>query len=337
MQDQRRPQVRDHETKAESTLRDTLTAQNEELNGKDEIGHGSDSEIKGECNEEANDVKHNNRLTSFARSTIFKFAVPFAWKTFFYNFRRALVATLLFEIVLGLLFYRFEHRYLLPRFVYYLLAVLLPVTVIGWHSALSGREASLAIKWKVVLASTATCVWIGVLGWQVWTVLNPVNCSPGAYCIAIALLGQEDLNYRSSESGRNVSNLLLRALERQYANEDGSSDTIEIRLFGVISSSTQAEYMRKHIGAHLVIWGRLQREQLDICINTSPQLNQIDNPDIPQPVPIMGRTLVSVVSMRYDDVDTIERILEQIQGISQFELGLAYFFSQDSVDPNFRF
>ncbi len=51
-------------------------------------------------------------------------------KEFFHEYGWLLVATILFEIVLGVLFYRYVDLYLLPQESYIFLAILLPVTTV---------------------------------------------------------------------------------------------------------------------------------------------------------------------------------------------------------------
>lgn len=243
-----------------------------------------------------------------------------------------LTGAVLLELGLAGLFYRYQDCYLIRWGVYLALAPLLGVVIWYWYSVVRRWKMTVERKKLWLLPGVLTMAWMGVLGGQAWVIWKPEPFKPNEFGIAIATFGGESF-FRAPAQGREIASLLYADLKTQIDNHPGLSKQVALRRIGLGGDDGEwANARGDAIGAKLVIWGRLvaQGKGVKAYFRVLQASALLDNPAIPQAIPITPRTIESTLQLPYDLSSNFEKtVAKQSLGIAAFSLGLAHFYNRN--------
>lgn len=233
----------------------------------------------------------------------------------------------LLEMALLLLFLQLRPRFLVPVWLYELLAVLLLVVGGLWYAI---QKRRLRHRPFALVAALATMLWIGLFGWQLKQIVVPARFRPEQFGIALATLG-EGPDFRMTRRTRELAGFLADSIEYDINNSSDLKGKVVKRLVGVVRSVDEGRIAGQRIGADLVLWGQVL-EQADGAVIyyqllETPDLT--DDPLNPMIIPVLPPTIsIRVPITDPSPLASSEIVKAQIKGLTAFGIGLFYYVSE---------
>ncbi|MCP4362942.1 MAG: tetratricopeptide repeat protein [Chloroflexi bacterium] len=261
---------------------------------------------------------------------------------FFSNHRYFFILACVFQIGLLALYWSFKDLYQIRWWLWALTAVLLLAG--GWLWYTYWRFGHVAVR--LIIGLACVLAFFSIVGNQAWIITHPVSFAPQLFGIAVAQLKDSGLpvfSNRTSELSEQIYDRLCLDIERTFPGDAknctrpvGSRD-IAVRSIGIIPDSETATSHGQDIGAEIVIWGRLLKENdgsVTLRFEVLETLDQAVNPDFPVVMPVTATSTeifasTSEQNISDDPVEIKESVAQQSIIISSFILGLAAYLDQN--------
>jgi len=284
---------------------------------------------------------------------------PAEWQDAIWHFLRNnwtfLLVTTVFEILLVVIYLRFQNLYLIPWSLWLLAASALATAIWGWYAY--GWLQDTRRAWRTLLLAILTTLgFVIVLGQQAWNIVYPEKFESQVFGIAIADLG-EGPDYSRTARAREISGQLYehlcQALKSQFAGisnaanctavDNATKRRIELRHIGVIPSSRTAQTYGQQINADVIIWGNVLisgKGGATIHFEVRDIQDRAVNPEYAIVLPVTTTSTDIIVREYNFDSDATrlkEIISQQAIIISSFTIGLISYLNVDFPSAVTRF
>jgi tetratricopeptide (TPR) repeat protein len=282
---------------------------------------------------------------------------PAAWQQAIWDFlvknRGFLVALVVLEAALAVVYLQYRDLYLIPLLSWGIAACLLIAASWGWYSWIWLGHT----QRKLILTLLITSSLISVVGLQTWQIVLPERFDQQAFGIAVAELG-EGPGFQRTVRAREISGQVYEYLCESMAKQAGSrtladpcggpagqsqSRHVQIRKVGVIGDSQTAQAYGKRIGAAVVIWGQVltsAQGRVTIHFQVLETQDRAVNPEFPIFLPVATTSpeiFARELNLDSDPVQLKVVIAQQSTLISTFILGLVAYVDLDFPEAVTRF
>jgi tetratricopeptide (TPR) repeat protein len=274
---------------------------------------------------------------------------PGALWRFLTSHYQIVLLTLLLEVILGALFFRFRNLYLIPLWLWVLTSVLLLALIWGWYFWYKTAHTTRGLLINAFFALG----FVSLVGWQAWLIAFPRPFATDVFGIAMAELG-EGPDFHRTGRAREISGQIYERLcsdiiggslqaNKNFCailDESPGARSLEIRRIGVVADTETAKWFGQEINAHIVIWGQLltsDRGRATIRFQLIEIPDRAVNPIFPIVLPVTTKSqdpeeskLFSLeLDLENDPVKLKEAVTQQSRILSAFILGLSAYFDRN--------